>query len=105
MKIEQSTLQRFWSYVDKLGPTADHLDSRCWIWTGGTNRNGYGRFSFDGRTVFAHRFSYLLGSGELPEQVMHQCNNPNCVRFNHLAPGDSHLNLIDQLVRRVREKG
>ena len=104
LKITESTLQRFWGFVDKKGPTADHLDSRCWIWTGAVNASGYGRFSVDGRTVYAHRFAFLLGSGELPEQVLHQCNNPRCCRFNHLGAGDNHLNLIDQLVRRIKDR-
>ena len=67
--------------------------------------SGYGRFSVDGKSVYSHRFAYLLGSGELPDQVLHACNNPECCRFNHLGAGDSHLNLIDQLVRRIKDKG
>ena len=105
MNITQSVLQRFWNYVDKKGPVMDHMDSRCWVWKGAKKSSGYGRFSVGGKSVLAHRFAYLLGSGELPDQVLHQCNNPECCRFNHLGAGDSHLNLIDQLVRRIKDKG
>lgn len=103
MEIDGSTLRRFWSKVNKKGPTADHMDSRCWEWSGGRNKDGYGRFSVRGKELLAHRFSFWLSSGESPEVVMHKCNNPACVRPNHLAAGDCHDNLIDILVRRVRE--
>ena len=105
MNIDGSTLRRFWSKVNKKGQTADHLDSRCWEWTGGKNKDGYGRFSVRGKDILAHRFSYWLATGESPEVVMHKCNNPACVRPNHLAAGDCSDNLIDILVRRVREAG
>jgi hypothetical protein len=103
MLIDVGTLQRFWGKVNKRGPTPDHLDSRCWVWTGSKDRDGYGRFSVKGKSILSHRFSFLISTGESPEQVMHKCNNPSCVRPNHLAAGDCKDNLIDILVRRVRD--
>ena len=78
--IDVGTLQRFWSKVDKRGPTADHMDSRCWVWKGSKDKDGYGRFSVKGKSISSHRFSFLVATGQLPEQVMHKCNNPSCER-------------------------
>ena len=89
--------------MDKRGPTPDHLDSRCWVWIGGKDKDGYGRFSVKSKEVSSHRFSFMLATGLLPDQVLHKCDNPSCVRPNHLAAGDCRDNLIDILVRRARE--
>ena len=103
MSISQSDLQRFWSKVNKRGPIQDHMDDRCWEWTGAKNADGYGRFSLRSKSSLAHRFSFLLATGDEPEQVLHRCNNRSCVRPNHLAAGDCKDNLIDLLLRRVRQ--
>jgi hypothetical protein len=103
MNIQQSTLQRFWKSVDKLGPASDYTDDRCWIWTGTTNKSGYGKLSVGGKSVYSHRFSYFLATGELPSEVRHLCRNSQCCRPNHLVGGDSSSNLIDQLIHRLKD--
>jgi len=64
----------------------------CWLWTGGRFANGYGRISW-GRTnrhmpVLAHRLSYLLFHGWLPEGyelvLDHLCRVKHCVNPEHL---------------------
>jgi hypothetical protein len=76
---------RFWRFVQKGG--ADD----CWIWTGGTNGK-YGVFGVDCRRtsvvrMYAHRFSYELHNGPIPDgfDVHHQCDNPLCVNPHHLV--------------------
>lgn len=49
---------RFWEKVDQSG--------ECWLWTGGTSTNGYGRFSVNGRMVNAHRWAYEECVGPIP---------------------------------------
>lgn len=98
--VDSKDLKRFWSFVDKRGPVSDHMDSRCWSWTGSKSRSGHGKFSLKGKTLKSHRFAYLLGSGDEPAVVRHRCGTPSCVRFNHLAPGDTKDNLIDMIVHR-----
>lgn len=80
-----STEARFMKAVVQTGlePTA------CWVWTARLNPKGYGQFSWshDGkRTWFAHRVSYLLFNGPIPDgaEVDHLCRNRRCVRPSHL---------------------
>lgn len=71
--------ERFWEKVEKT-------DS-CWNWLAQKMPNGYGRFgpSHD-RDVLAHRYSYELAKGAIPEglQVDHLCRNRACVNPAHL---------------------
>lgn len=101
--MNSSDLQRFWEKVDRRAGFSDYLDSRCWEWTGARTRDGYGRFKIEGRTVLAHRLSFLLATGIEPEHVLHKCNNRSCVRPLHLAAGDSKDNFIDLLLRRIQD--
>lgn len=67
---------RFFKWVDQVTPLG------CWQWTGCINPKGYG--TFDAR--MAHRFSYRLSKGEIPEglEIDHLCRNRACVRPDHL---------------------
>lgn len=77
-------LERFARRVDARN------ENGCWLWTGRTNGEGYGRFYLgDGRReVRAHRWFYQTLTGcELPRfiQLDHECNVRHCVRPGHLA--------------------
>ena len=74
----QMEMDRFWSKVDKT-------DS-CWNWLSGVDKDGYGRFHFEYKTRRAHRFSYELTKGNIPEgyQIDHLCRNHLCVNPDHL---------------------
>lgn len=83
-------LQRFMRHVQKT-------DS-CWLWTGAINRNGYGSFWLNGRVETASRAAYQLLVGEISHGlfVLHRCDNPKCVRPDHLFLGDHATNMRDR---------
>lgn len=58
----------------------------CWNWTAALYKNGYGQFYYEGRTNYAHRFSYSFYNGEIPEGLVidHLCRNKKCVNPWHL---------------------
>lgn len=58
----------------------------CWMWRGAISA-GYGQFHYRGRKDGAHRVSYLLFVGEIPEGLTIDhivCDNPLCVAPHHL---------------------
>jgi len=74
----------------------------CWCWTGSTNGiKNYGIFRMgrSGQKFYAHIFSYMLHKGVIPDklQVLHRCDNPNCVKPSHLFLGTQDDNVKDMV--------
>lgn len=90
--------ERFWSYVNKNGPIIRPELGPCWIWTGGLV-DGYGKFSINGVTELAHRFSWKLAGHDLPDEalVCHECDNRPCIRPDHLFMGTDKTNVRDMI--------
>lgn len=78
-------------------------DGTCWIWIGSIWRNssGYGAFYTGQNNVQAHRVSYELYKGPIPEGllVLHTCDNRICVNPDHLYVGTNTDNMIDRGIR------
>ena len=89
--IREKDIPRFWKKVNK------HADG-CWEWNAYVSPNGHGRFSVDGVSRYAHRFSYVLHKGEIPAGlfIRHLCNNPACVNPSHLETGTHVQNMMDK---------
>lgn len=81
--------------------------NECIEWTEMTDRDGYGRFSFDNRTMRAHRVSFELHNGPIPygAVIRHTCDNPPCVNPMHLTIGSVTDNNRDRVVRDRSAKG
>lgn len=76
----QTDSERFWTKVDKRGPTD------CWLWSAASDKKGYGVFRIKGRNVAAHRFAYQQTKGSIPQELEcdHLCRVPLCVNPGHI---------------------
>jgi len=93
MKITLEVVERFhekWKI---------NADNGCWEWTGAVAGRGYGemKIPMTRRQEYAHRISYMIHYGEIPNGVLvcHTCDNPKCVKPSHLFLGTSKDNLQD----------
>lgn len=92
--IGESGIRRF------LGSISFAKADECWLWTRPVNRGGYGKLQLGGARghhVFAHRISYELTVGPIPQGavVMHACDTPACVNPAHLSVGSHRDNAMD----------
>ena len=85
--------QRLWARVSKT-PT-------CWLWTAAVTANGYGELMIDGRMWTAHRLSWTIANGPIPDglYVLHHCDVRHCVRPDHLYIGTAAQNSKDAVER------
>ncbi len=64
-------------------------------------RDGHAQVKKDGKTISAHRLSYIQNVGDIPEGmvVRHKCDNPNCINPEHLELGTHQDNVQDRVDR------
>lgn len=89
---------RFWGKVEKT--------DGCWLWTG-AKVGGYGHCWFRGGHARAHRASWCLTNGSIPEglMVLHTCDVPACVKPSHLYLGVHSENMRDAVARKRMRRG
>jgi len=99
-KYNQDQIEKaFWEKVN-IGGVHD-----CWEWTGSktTVHHGepYGIFRVHSKPILAHRFSYQLHFGPIPEgiQILHDCDNPLCINPKHLFEGTHTDNMRDMFLK------
>lgn len=86
------TQRGFWEQVDKAGD--------CWIWTGRLDPDGYGKYRFRLKEIRAHRWAYEEAFGPLGALfACHRCDNPPCVRPDHLFAGTGLDNTRDMIAK------
>ncbi len=83
-------MERFWAKVKK--------GDGCWEWTAATTK-GYGHIGIKGKMIYAHRLSWELENGKIPDglHVLHKCNNPLCVKPDHIYLGTQKDNVGDAI--------
>jgi hypothetical protein len=71
--------------ADKCAPEPN---TGCWLWTGAVNPGGYGHILYGDKTISAHRASYELHVGPIPEglHIDHLCRVRSCINPDHLEP-------------------
>lgn len=116
--VRTATAAWFWRRVER--------SDGCWVWQGATAADGYGCLIRAGRSLLAHRYSYALTFGPIPDGlfVCHHCDNRPCVRPEHLylgtvqdnsrdavergrlPRGEAHRNarLTEQIIREIRAR-
>lgn len=88
--------ERFWRSVEKT-------DAGCWNWRGSVNTHGYGQIrAASGEYTTAHRVSWELTNGPIVDGlwVLHRCDNPRCVRPDHLFLGTPADNAQDMYAKK-----
>lgn len=82
----------FWNHIDKTSSP-----NGCWLWTASTIPSGYGqiRVPLLGRSIVAHKFSYVIHKGEIPAglYIDHICHERTCVNPDHLRLATNKQNM------------
>jgi hypothetical protein len=107
MEINAETIEfvracnALWKYVNKGDGDA------CWLWTGSQSTTCYGQIRIQGTLLYAHRATFMLENGFVPESVcvLHRCDTPLCVRPSHLFAGTKADNTADMIAKGRQARG
>lgn len=93
-----NTPEKFWAKVEKT--------ETCWLWRGSVGAKGYGKFFMAGVSWLAHRLSYFLTHGSIPDgmEIDHTCFNKICVNPSHIEAVSRQENMERWKVQMRRRK-
>lgn len=97
--LNQEEVSRFWNKVLIS-------ENECWEWLAAKNEKGYGVFGIRKYTDKAPRISWRLKYGSIKNNlfVLHKCDNPGCVRPDHLFLGTNKQNIEDMILKKRNSK-
>lgn len=77
-------------------------DNGCWRWTAYLNAKGYGTMFHEGKTLLAHRASWIVAGKELPDdmELCHRCDTRDCINPDHLFVGTHQDNMTDMVEKK-----
>lgn len=95
-------LESFGTLEERMAKYTPPLTDGCREWTGLRNQHGYGILHMRGvseRNLFAHRVAWEQANGPIPDGlfVLHRCDNPPCLRLDHLFLGTKAENTEDMI--------
>lgn len=99
MVIDEKDESKFWSYTAVCEHSLE-CKQCCWEWLASVDKDKYGKFCVKGKTLIAHRISYIMFYGSLPNGkrcICHKCDNPRCVNPHHLWGGSDKENVMDKM--------
>lgn len=95
MTYDERTKQRI------LEKSIPEPNSGCWLWLTYCGTKGYGQIKYKGNQMGAHRVSWIVHRGLIPEGALicHKCDVPCCVNPDHLYVGSNLTNRHDAIRR------
>lgn len=92
---------------ERLAELSVAESSGCIRFTGHLDGEGYGRIMVARVKYMAHRLSYSLNNGPIPDGyvVRHKCDNPSCINPEHLEVGTQADNIADKVSRGRQARG
>lgn len=109
LNMTDTTTRNFWKRVNKEGAIPPHRPElgNCWVWTSSLSKSGYGQHCYPPSILHTHRLSWIMHFGVIPEGkwVLHKCDNPSCVRPDHLFLGTPQDNTDDMVSKNRQVQG
>lgn len=98
--MDEKTIARFWSKVDRNGPAHPYNIDKgpCWLWMAYRRQSGYGQIGIGNKLYVTSRVAWEIANGPIPAGrifVCHTCDNPPCVNPGHLWLGSDLDNVRD----------
>lgn len=92
---------------ERLAELSVAEESGCIRFTGHLDGEGYGRIMVARVKYMAHRLSYSINNGPIPDGyvVRHKCDNPSCINPEHLEVGTQADNIADKVSRGRQARG